>query len=369
MHLPQPSCCSRHSLVRADARRIGGDFRRRWPRWSLVVGLSVAACSRGSGKPVRVTIPVGSSLGNAADSLAHAGVIGSPRLFRVYAFIRRDDRDIKAGTYMLRRNSGYSATLDAIRGGKGIIHTVTIPEGYSLSQIIPLFATKLAIPAESLRAAVRDTAFLHQLDIPTETIEGYVFPDTYIFPAQTTAHAAIATGLRRFEQVWQPEWTLRLDTIGLSRNDVMTLASIVEKEARLPEERPVIAAVYMNRLHDHMLLQADPTVQYALGDHQNRVLYKHLEVESQYNTYKHPGLPPGPIASPGRASILAALYPANVPYKYFVALPDGHHEFRRDFASHESAVRLARRAWDSLTTASKHDSGPGDAAHRRPHAR
>ena len=344
-------------------------WRRRGAELAFAVAIAAAACGRGSAKPVRVTIPAGASLGIAADSLARAGVIGSARLFRFYAFVKRDDRDIKAGTYMLRRNSGYSATLDAIRSGKGIVHTVTIPEGYSLSQIIPLFATKLGIPAESLQAAVRDTALLHQLDVPAETVEGYVFPDTYIFPAQTTARAAIATGIRRFEQIWQPEWTLRLDTIGLSRHAVMTLASIVEKEARLPEERPVIAAVYMNRLRDHMLLQADPTVQYALGEHQNRVLYKHLEVESAYNTYKHAGLPPGPVASPGKASIVAALYPANVPYKYFVALPDGHHEFRNDFASHETAVRLARRAWDSLATATKHDSGPMESAHRRPHAR
>jgi UPF0755 protein len=118
-----------------------------------------------------------------------------------------------------------------------------------------------------------------------------------------------------------------------------------------------------------MLLQADPTVQYALGEHQRRVLYKHLEVESEYNTYKHPGLPPGPIASPGRASILAALYPANVSYKYFVALPDGHHEFRSDFAGHEDARRIARRAWDSITTTVKRDATPVETSHRRPHAR
>ena len=338
-------------------------------RWGVVVAIAASACGRNTGKPVRVTVPVGATLGAAADSLAHSGVIGSARLFRIYAFIRRDDREIKAGTYILRRNSGYGATLDAIRGGKGIVHTVTIPEGYSLGQILPLFASRLAISPESLLAAVRDTALLHQLDIPTETVEGYVFPDTYIFPAQTSGRTAIATGVRRFEQVWLPEWSLRLDTIGLSRHDVITLASIVEKEARLPEERPVIAAVYMNRLRDHMLLQADPTVQYALGEHQNRVLYKHLEIESEYNTYKHVGLPPGPIASPGRASILAALYPANVPYKYFVALPDGHHEFRNDFAGHETARRLARRAWDSLETTVKREPAPGDASHRRPHVR
>src|SRR5205085_3049338 len=136
----------------------------------------------------------------------------------------------------------------------------------------------------------------------------------YLFPDGTTARSAITMMVRRYEQVWRPEWTARLDSVSLNRHGIMTLASIIEKEARLPEERPVIAAVYLNRLRDRMLLQADPTVQYALGEHQNRVLYKHLEIESEYNTYKHVGLPPGPIASPGRASILAALYPANVPY-------------------------------------------------------
>jgi UPF0755 protein len=162
--------------------------------------------------------------------------------------------------------------------------------------------------------------------------------------------------VRRFEQVWKPEWTARLDTLHLSRNDVMALASIVEKEARLPEERPVIAAVYMNRLRDGIPLQADPTVQYALGKHVARVYYKDLEVESPYNTYKHKGLPPGPIASPGRPSIEAALYPANTPFIYFVAFPDGHHEFRRDLAGHEKAKLDARKAWDSFEAAKRTDS-------------
>jgi UPF0755 protein len=138
----------------------------------------------------------------------------------------------------------------------------------------------------------------------------------------------------------------------------MALASIVEKEARLPEERPAIAAVYLNRLKAGMLLQADPTVQYALGKHVARVLYKDLEVESPYNTYKHTGLPPGPIASPGRPSIVAALNPASVPYTYFVAHPDGHHEFTTNFAAHSIAVRSARREWDSVATLRRDSTRP-----------
>jgi len=365
---PLRFCCNMHCPAKADLQSGGPHSGRRALAWIIALTLMVG-CGANPGRPVRVTIPTGASLGAASDSLARAGVIRSPRLFRVYAVIRHDDRAIKPGTYMLRRNSGYAATLDAIHGGKGLVHAVTIPEGFSLSQIIPLFASKLSLSPESLTVAVRDTALLHQLDVPTPTIEGYVFPDTYIFPEQTTARVAIATTVKRFEQVWQPEWTARLDTVGLSRNDLMALASIVEKEARLPEERPVIAAVYMNRLRNHMLLQADPTVQFALGAHQSRIYYKDLEVESKYNTYKHLGLPPGPIASPGRASIIAALYPANVPYLYFVALPDGHHEFRNDFAGHETAVRLARRAWDSLATSTKSAFGSADTGHRRPRSR
>ncbi|MDB4875483.1 MAG: aminodeoxychorismate lyase [Gemmatimonadetes bacterium] len=307
-----------------------------------------AACGTGSGPAVRVTIPAGATMRVASDSLAKAGVIRSAALFRVYASLKRSDRGIKAGTYLLHRDSGWGAVLDDLHGGKGIVHVVTIPEGWALSQIASALASKLGQSADSVDAAARDTALLHRLDVPMPTLEGYLFPDTYTFADGTTARAAVDAMVKRFEQVWKPEWTARLDTIHLSRNDVMALAAIVEKEARLAEERPVIAAVYLNRLRDGMLLQADPTVQYALGKHVARVYYKDLEVDSPYNTYKHKGLPPGPIASPGRASIEAALYPANVPYKYFVAFPDGHHEFRGDLAAHEKAKLEARKAWDSV---------------------
>ena len=318
---------------------------------------SLLACGgSGNGPSVRVTIPQHSTLRVAADSLAKAGVIRNATFFRVYASLRHGDRGIKAGTYLLHRNAGWAFVLDALRGGKGLVHVVTIPEGYSLSQIEPLLESRLGVPEDSVEAAVRDTALLHALDIPTPTLEGYLFPDTYVFADRTTARQAVATMVKRFEQVWQPAWTARLDTLHLSRNDVMALASIVEKEAKLPEERPVIAAVYLNRLRDRMPLQADPTVQYALGKHVARVYYKDLEVDSPYNTYKHAGLPPGPIASPGKPSIEAALYPANVPFEYFVAFPDGHHEFRRDLKSHEQAKLEARRAWDSVSVVRRLDS-------------
>ena len=316
---------------------------------------AVASCNGSGGAPVRVTIPSGAGLRAISDSLERTGVVRSGRLFRIYASLRGGDRDMKAGTYMLHRGTGWNTVLSELRAGKGLVHVVTVPEGFSLFQIEPLLASKLALPVDSVQVAIRDTALLHRLDIPTPTLEGYLFPDTYTFPDGATARAAVEAMVRRFEQVWKPEWTARLDTLHMSRNDVMALAAIVEKEARLPQERPVIAAVYANRLRHGMLLQADPTVQYALGKHVARVYYKDLEVESPYNTYKHKGLPPGPIASPGRPSIEAALYPANVPYTFFVAFPDGHHEFRRDLAGHEQAKLEARRAWDSVDVVRRPD--------------
>jgi UPF0755 protein len=327
-----------------------------------MVVLAAAAC-RGSGTgEARVVVPRGATLRVAAESLAKARVVQNATAFRLYAMVRGRDRSIQAGTYVFKRGTSWSEVLEDLRGGKGLEHSITIPEGWSLFQIVPQLARVLNAPVDSVQAAVRDTALLHALDIPTSTLEGYLFPDTYVFPEGTTPRAAVRIMVERFQQVWQPEWDQRLQALAMSRNDVMALASIVEKEARLPEERAVIAAVYLNRLKSGMLLQADPTVQYALGRHVSRVFYKDLEVESPYNTYKHLGLPPGPIASPGKPSIVAALNPANVPYRFFVAYPDGHHEFTENFSAHTVAVRAARREWDSVAALRRDTARPAAAS-------
>jgi peptidoglycan lytic transglycosylase G len=304
----------------------------------------LAACvDNASGRIARVTIPPGASLRTAADSLHRAGLVSWPRLFRYYAKITGDDRDIKAGTYSLKHGESWSRLITALRDGEGLERKLTIPEGWNLFSIVPALATSLGAPSESVAVAVRDTALLRELDIPTPTVEGYLFPDTYIFSYGTSPRVAVREMVTRFEHVWQPAWDDRLQQLAMSRNDVMALASIIEREARLPEERPVISAVYHNRLRLQMPLQADPTVEYALGGHRDRLYFKDLDVDSPYNTYRHPGLPPGPIASPGKASIEAALFPAQVPYLYFVASPDGHHEFRTTFKAHSEAVQEARR--------------------------
>jgi UPF0755 protein len=306
--------------------------------------ISAACASQPHGAPARVIIPRGATFGQAADSLARSGIIGSPKLFRLYGRVTGGDRNIKPGTYLLKHGTPWSDIVSALNGGHGLVNTITIPEGYTISQITPLLARTLKVPADSVQAAMRDTALLARLDLPNQTLEGYVFPDTYAFPVGTTARQAVREMVYAFERRWKPDWDSSAQTLNINRNDLVTMASIVEKEARLPEERPVIAAVYYNRLRRGMLLQADPTVQYALGHHVGRVLYKDLTVDSPYNTYTHKGLPPGPVASPGAASLAAAAHPANVPYLYFVASSDGHHEFRMTLEQHTNAVREVRAA-------------------------
>jgi len=339
--------------------------RRRYRTFILAAAAGgTLACGEGTDPPTRVTIPTGATMSVAADSLGRTGVIGSPRLFRLYARLRSSDRGIKAGTYLLRPDASWESVLTSLRSGKGVVTVVTIPEGYTLSQTETLLSAKLSVPADSIRAAVRDTALLRRLDVPTPTLEGYLFPDTYFFSPGTTARTAVQTMVRRFEQRWRTEWGARLDTLALSRHDLVTLASIVEREAKLPQERPVIASVYWNRLRKGMRLEADPTVQYALPQYQRRLLNKHLNVKSPYNTYRNAGLPPGPIAAPGIASLQATLYPANVPYLFFVAYPDGHHEFRVKLADHQAAARVARRAWDALPKPNAATKQPAPAPRR-----
>lgn len=308
--------------------------------------LLAGACARSPhGAPVRVVVPPGSTFRDAADSLANHSLLDSPTLFRAYAKLRRRDRTIKAGTYLLQRGMGFNALLQALTLGKGLVYTIVVPEGFNLTSISAALERTMHANPDSIAAAVRDSTLRRELDVPTPILEGYLFPDTYVFPEATTPREVVTAMVRRFEQAWKPEWNSRLEALTMTRHDVITLASIIEKEAKLPEERPVISAVYHNRLRIGMPLQADPTVQYAMGVHTNRVLYRDLKTASPYNTYRQSGLPPGPIASPGKPSIEAALFPADVSYLYFVASgSDGHHEFRTTYSQHTKAIRDARKA-------------------------
>jgi UPF0755 protein len=333
-----------HSHPESDSARQPAAARKMEWHFStlllLCATLTVAACSR---ETVEVTIPVGSSLRQASDSLRSSKLISFPALFRSYARLSRRDRRIQAGTFLVNRGSSWSTILDTLTRGKGIGSNVTIPEGYSLASIETLLATKLSLHPDSVKSATRDSSRRVQFNIPTGTLEGYLYPDTYSLPRGVSARAGVGAMLARFTAVWDSDWDAVLPQIKMSRHEVVTLASIIEREAILEHERAVISAVYHNRLKLGMPLQADPTVQYAKGQHAERVLLKDLEIDSPYNTYKYPGLPPGPIASPGAPSIRAALFPAPVRYLYFVAHPDGHHEFRNTYAEHLIAKQQLER--------------------------
>jgi UPF0755 protein len=312
---------------------------------SAVVLLALA-CGSNDATPVHVTIRKGSNFREAADSLAAHQLVSTPRLFGFYAARVGRDRTIRYGTYVIPRGASWDDILTALESGKGIVHRVRIPEGWTLWDIVPALAAGLSVPEDTVWAAVRDPALLRRAKVPAgqRTLEGYLFPDTYDFPDGVTARQAVELMLRRFELVWKPEWDARLPIVGLrTRHQAVTLAAIIEKEVRVSSERPLVSAVYHNRLKINMMLQADPTIQFALGRRRpSRVLYRDLEVNSPYNTYRRRGLPPGPIASPGAASLEAALFPADTNFLFFVAHPDGHHEFRRTHAEHLAAIRMVR---------------------------
>lgn len=323
------------------------------------------ALSSPSGTPVRVIVPEASTVREVADSLANGGIVEWPTTFRVYTRITGNDRRFKPGTYLFKRGTPWREIVSALTGGHGLVRSVTIPEGFDLSQIAAAVGGALGVPSESVLVAARDTSLLRRVGATTPTLEGYLFPDTYAFPEGTTARRAVSEMVRRFEREWQPEADKRLLVLGVTRHELVTLASIIEEEAKLARERPIIAGVYYNRLRAGMALQADPTVQYARGVHTERLMNRDLGVKSPYNTYTNPGLPPGPISSPGAASLKAALNPETVPYLYFVAFPDGHHVFNVSLEQHQRAVRAARPDSDSAPSAAK-VSKAATTAGRRP---
>lgn len=285
------------------------------------------------------------------DTLAKREIVEWPAGFRLYTRLSGASRSIKPGVYEIRRGTAWPDILEKLRSGDVIEVRLAVPEGWNSTQIAERIATTFQAPADSVASMVLDSAVARRLGVPGPTLEGYLYPATYVLPITTPARSVIAAMVRRYREAWSPAFQARADSLGLSEREVITLASIVEKEAKQWSERDTIAAVYHNRLRIGMPLQADPTVQYALPQYQSRLLNRHLSVRSPYNTYVNKGLPPGPIGAPGVASIEASIYPADVPYLYFVAWPDGHHEFRVRLDEHQAEARRARRAWDALRPA------------------
>jgi UPF0755 protein len=314
----------------------------------VVFGLVFGACgesSPGVGEPIRVRVPPGAAFRQVADSLAAKQIIGSPTLFGYYARFTGQATSIKPGTYEFRRDSGWRYVLDDLVAGEIVTERLVVPEGLRLEEIAERIAALTDTDADSLAQALRDTALVTTFDVPGPTLEGYLYPATYTFPVDAGADVVVEHLIDTYQRLWTEERRSRADSIGLTERQVVTLASIIEKEAVLPDEMPIISGVYHNRLRIGMPLQADPTVQYALGGHRERLLYADIDrvADHPYNTYTQPGLPPGPIASPAERAIDAALAPADVDYLYFVARPDGSHVFSRTLAEHNRARAEIRR--------------------------
>ncbi|MGD8698980.1 MAG: endolytic transglycosylase MltG [Gemmatimonadales bacterium] len=320
-----------------DRRRLGGSL--------LCLALFVAAaCSDGDGELERLVIPEGSSLQATSDTLAAHGVIRWPRLFELYVRLQGADSDIKAGSYELRRGAGWSESLAALVEGRVITLPVTIPEGWAIAQIAGRIAPIAQASEDSIAVRLLDPGLADSLGVPGPTLEGYLFPETYRFAQGLSVEAVAVAMVDRYRDVWTDARRAARDSLGLTERELITLASIVQAEARWEDEMPLISAVFHNRLRRPMRLQADPTVQYALESRQSRLLFSHIDsvADNPYNTYTHDGLPPGPIGSPGLAAIDAALHPAAVPYLYFVARADGRHEFSRSLREHNQAIQRVR---------------------------
>lgn len=314
--------------------------------------LTLACSGAGSGEPVRVHVPVGAPFSQVADSLAARDIVGGAPLFELYARVTGDAGRVKPGTYAFRKGSGWKTVLESLVSGDVLTERVVIPEGWNLAGIAPRIAAVTGVHADTILAMLTDTASATRFEVPGPTLEGYLYPATYTFPLDIPVDTVVRRMVRTYQNVWTAERRARADSMGMSEREVVTLAAIVEKEAKVASEMPTIAAVYHNRLRIGMALQADPTVQYALGVHRARLLYAAIDsvADNPYNTYRHPGLPPGPIASPSSRAIDAVLYPADVPYLYFVARPDGSHVFTRSLAEHNRAKNAAQKARAAAAT-------------------
>jgi UPF0755 protein len=302
--------------------------------------------SRMPGKWIAVNIPANATTEKIGQVLYNKGLIRSPFFFEAYTRVKGLDGRLRAGEYMMSPQLTLKEIVDRLAAGKVTTYSFTIPEGYGIQQITDLLRSKGFIDPDKfafyLKNGSYSYSFLQGLPGGENRLEGFLFPATYQITKGATEERIIDRMLKKFSQAYTAEMAGEAKARGLNTLQVITLASIVEKEAKLDSERPVIAGVLYNRLAKGMLLQVDATVQYALGTHRERVLYRDLEVDSPYNTYKYKGLPPGPIASPGLSSIKAVLEPASHDFLYYVAKPDGSHAFSRTLAEHNRAVRQYR---------------------------
>jgi peptidoglycan lytic transglycosylase G len=332
---------------------------RRLAIWILVIVLMVAGFAgwrivlaemspfKGYDGPEHfVEIPEGSGPTSIGRRLADAGVIRDRLGFRFEILRSGLGRRLQAGEYRFDRPMTVKEVVDKIARGDVYLVPVTFREGLTMREMAQLFESKGLGSAKEFSTQASDVKLIRNLDPAAKDLEGYLFPDTYAMTRHTTAAQLVPRMVEGFEKALTPETLSAADGRGLSVRELVTLASIVEKETGKPEERPLVAAVYSNRLKIGMALQCDPTVIYALeraNRYNGNLTRENMQIDSPYNTYRYPGLPPGPIANPGRASLDAAARPADVPYLYFVARGDGSHAFAATLEEHNRNVDQYQR--------------------------
>jgi UPF0755 protein len=299
-------------------------------------------------EPVSLEIAAGSPARRIVDELHEQGLVPSPLAALLYLRARADGRSMHFGRYRFDAGLRPADVLEMVLDGNLEMFEVTVVEGDTAAEIGDLFSTLGVGDDEEWRSLLSRVEWIAPVIPDAPSLEGFFFPDTYRFAVGIEAKTAARHLTDRFLAVWGEE-RREVEALWGSPLEIVTLASLIEAETSIAEERPLIAGVFLNRLHRGMLLQCDPTVVYALqrrNEWQGRLLRVHLELDDPYNTYRYPGLPPGPINCPGRAAIVAALHPAPTPFLYFVARPGGGHTFSSTLAEHNRAVaelRAARR--------------------------
>ncbi len=291
-----------------------------------------------------VVVEEGLSLKEVARELEGRKIIKSKALFEIWSEVLGYSRKIKAGEYALGSYMAPKRILEKLTKGEVITYPVTVPEGFTAAQIAELLDTGGLVKTGAFLSLANDPAVLKQYGISGPSLEGYLYPETYHFARGVSARSTIDAMVRRFWQVVDP-LRGRIEETGMSLQDVITLASIVEKETGLAEERSTIASVFLNRLKRGMRLESDPTVIYGLQEFDGNLTRKDLNKATPYNTYMIRGLPPGPIANPGLEAIRAVLYPAQTDYLYFVSKNDGSHHFSRTLSEHNKAVQIYQKGW------------------------
>jgi UPF0755 protein len=289
-----------------------------------------------------VEIPSGASSRTIGERLVSGGVIRDLQTYRLTLWLSGQGRHLKAGEYRFDRALTPLEVIDKIARGEAFVLSLTFPEGLTMAEMAKIFESHGLGPASAFLGAATDTSLIRDLDPAAKDLEGYLFPETYAVPRKTDAPKLVRLMVERFEHVFTPELREAASAHQLSVRQAVTLASIVEKETAKAEERPLVAAVYVTRLRIGMPLQCDPTVIYALqraGSYTGNLRHDDLAFDSPYNTYRYAGLPPGPIASPGRASLEAAVHPADADSLYFVSRNDGSHVFAKTLDEHNRNVQ------------------------------